>query len=107
MLTVTVYEQDEGSYLDCSGTAAPGVASAVNFAVDRLLSGLAMAPSAVSMPTGLPTPFPSGPGPAFSAKRGPAPGSAETKACPECAETIRAAAKSCRFCGYRLSAEST
>ena len=27
---------------------------------------------------------------------------ADTKACPECAETVKAAAKVCRFCGYRF-----
>ncbi|MGO4339011.1 zinc ribbon domain-containing protein [Labrys sp. KB_33_2] len=27
----------------------------------------------------------------------------DTKVCPDCAETIRAAAKVCRFCGHRLA----
>jgi hypothetical protein len=28
----------------------------------------------------------------------------DTKVCPECAETVKAAAKKCRFCGYRFDA---
>jgi hypothetical protein len=28
--------------------------------------------------------------------------SADSKSCPDCAETIRAAAQKCRFCGYRF-----
>ena len=28
----------------------------------------------------------------------------DTKACPDCAETIKAAARVCRFCGYRFEA---
>ena len=31
---------------------------------------------------------------------------AETKVCPECAEEVKAAARKCRFCGYRFDAES-
>jgi hypothetical protein len=29
----------------------------------------------------------------------------ETKTCPDCAETVKAAAKVCRFCGYRFEPE--
>jgi hypothetical protein len=29
----------------------------------------------------------------------------ETKACPDCAEEVKAAARKCRFCGYRFGAE--
>jgi hypothetical protein len=42
-LTITVYGQDEGSYLDFSGVASPQVAKAVNLAIDRLVNGVAMA----------------------------------------------------------------
>jgi hypothetical protein len=30
-------------------------------------------------------------------------GAGETKVCPDCAETVKAAANVCRFCGYRFS----
>jgi hypothetical protein len=32
---------------------------------------------------------------------------AETKTCPDCAETIKAAAKVCRFCGHRFEPRPT
>jgi RNA polymerase subunit RPABC4/transcription elongation factor Spt4 len=31
----------------------------------------------------------------------------EEKVCPDCAETIKAAAKVCRYCGYRFESEET
>ena len=34
----------------------------------------------------------------------PAETAGDTKVCPECAETVKAAAKKCRFCGYRFDA---
>ena len=42
VLTVTVYQQEEGSYLDFSGVAAPAVSTSVNLAIDRLLNGAAL-----------------------------------------------------------------
>jgi hypothetical protein len=104
VLTVTVYEQDEGSYLDFSGVAAPRVAAAVNLAIDGLLNGAAMA-SSPAVFSASPAAFPSRPAPAFAAHTIKASQPADGKICPECAETIRAAARSCRFCGYRFSAE--
>jgi hypothetical protein len=105
VLTVTVYEQDEGSYLDFSGAAAPRVATAVNLAIDRLLNGVAMTPPAAAFPASPAAAFPATPPPAFPASTAQAPRPADNKICPECAETVRAAARSCRFCGYRFSTE--
>ncbi len=41
---------------------------------------------------------------AADAKAGPSPnaGDADTKACPDCAETVQAAARICRFCRYEF-----
>ena len=36
----------------------------------------------------------------------PAEAAGDTKVCPECAETVKAAAKKCRFCGYRFDGET-
>jgi Uncharacterised protein family UPF0547 len=108
VLTVTVYQQEEGSYLDFSGVAAPRVATAVNFAIDRLLNGAALAPPPVPFPAGVAPSYPPGraaaPPPVYPAQ---APMPTDTKTCPECAETVRAAARSCRFCGYRFATEPT
>ena len=35
-----------------------------------------------------------------------APATSESKVCPDCAETVRAAAKMCRFCGYRFAGDA-
>jgi Uncharacterised protein family UPF0547 len=107
VLTVTVYEQDEGSYLDFSGVAAPRVAAVVNRAVDVLVNGTVMAQSPAGFPTGPSAAFPATPAPAFATRTMPAPSSADSKICPECAEAVRAAARSCRFCGYRFSTQPT
>jgi hypothetical protein len=37
----------------------------------------------------------------------PAVGGMAVKACPDCAEQVRAAARKCRFCGYRFMEEIT
>jgi hypothetical protein len=105
VVTITVYGQDEGSYLDFSGVASPQVTRAVNLAIDRLLNGVAMAPPPASLghpdaaimvsPPISPAQVPAGPA--------QAPVSPDRKVCPECAEAVRAAARSCRFCGYRFS----
>jgi hypothetical protein len=105
VLTVTVYEQDEGSYLDFSGVAAPRIAAAMNRAIDGLLNGAAMAPSPTAFLGSPTTAFPGHPAPAFPTRTTQAPGPADGKTCPECAETVRTRARSCRFCGYRFSAE--
>jgi hypothetical protein len=107
VLTVTVYEQDEGSYLDFSGVAAPRAAAAVNRAIDALLNGAAIAPSPAAFTTSPSAAFPAAPAPAFTTRTTQAPGSADGKICPECAETVRTAARSCRFCGYRFSTQPT
>lgn len=120
VLTVTVYEQKEGSSLDFSGVAAPGVVTAVNITVDRLLNGLGGAmPAPAFLPhpaqgwsqPGAPVgyqqpaaPPPAPPGAAAGYPPDAPPPAADSKVCPECAETIRAAARSCRFCGYRFDA---
>jgi hypothetical protein len=44
---------------------------------------------------------------ASAATRPPAPGGLETKACPECAETVLAAARICRHCRYRFDGGPT
>jgi len=104
-LTITVYGQDEGSYLDFSGVASPQVAKAVNLAIDRLLNGVAMATPPASFPAPSDTAFTvSPPTPPAQVPASPAqvPVSPDRKVCPECAETVRAAARSCRFCGYHF-----
>jgi len=107
VLTVTVYQQEDGSYLDCAGTAASSVTTLVNSAIDRLINGVAMAGGSSAFPA-MPTPaFPTAP--AASRATPPIPvqpaqpaAASANKICPECAETIRVAARSCRFCGYRF-----
>jgi len=107
VLTIAVYEQDEGSYLDFSGMADPKIVTAVNLAIDRLLDGVAMTPPASEFPGSSPATFPAVPTPGFlpQATHGPIPAPVNNKICPECAETVRAAARSCRFCGYRFTVE--
>lgn len=112
MLAVTVYERDGGSYVDFSGVADPKVIGAVNFAVDRIVNGAAIAPPSPASPPPYEAYPPATPPAAQYAAPPPGyapapPGGAEPagdKACPECAETVRAAARSCRFCGYRFDA---
>jgi hypothetical protein len=105
VLIVTVYQQEEGSYLDFSGVAAPRVATAVNFAIDRLLNGAALAPAPFTggSASSFPPNHAAAPPPMYTTQ---APMPADTKTCPECAEIVRAAARSCRFCGYRFTSES-
>ena len=111
VLTVTVYQQEEGSYLDFSGVAAPAVSTSVNLAIDRLLNGAALAPApfqagpAAPYPAGPAAAFSPGRAPAFSANTAQAAATADSKTCPECAEPVRGAARSCRFCGYRFGAD--
>lgn len=105
VLTITVYEQDEDSYLEFSGMAAPRIATAANLAVDRLLSGVAMAPPAAAFPASSAVTFPASSAPSSPASTADPLGPADDKICPECAETVRSAARRCRFCGYRFSAE--
>jgi hypothetical protein len=116
VLAVTVYERDGGSYVDFSGAADPKVASAVNFTVDRLVNGAAVAPPNPAFPPpyqgyppAAPPPASYAPAPSPGYATAPAaPGTTEPgdgKVCPECAETIRAAARSCRFCGHRFDGD--
>jgi hypothetical protein len=107
VLTVAVYEQDEGSYLGFSGMAEPRIVAAVNVAIDRLLDGVAMAPPASAFPGSPAATFPAVPAPGFPPQgaHGPIPAPVNNKICQECAETVRAAARSCRFCGYQFTAE--
>lgn len=58
-----------------------------------------------SHPPGPPTPAPASPSERqANTARSASPYNAKT--CPECAETVRAAAKVCRFCNYRFTSES-
>jgi hypothetical protein len=106
VLVITVYSQDEGSYLDFSGVASPPVTQAVNVAVDRLLDGIAMTsphnpfPTSSGIASGISPPIFPEQVPAGAGQPQPQP---DRKLFPECAETIRIAARSCRFCGYRFS----
>jgi hypothetical protein len=106
VLTITVHEQEDGSYLDFSGMAAPGVSATVNHAIDSLLIGVAMPPPPPMPPMRPAVPFPPPGAPVFPAPATRAPEPVNNKTCPECAETIRAAARSCRFCGYSFNVES-
>ncbi|MBV9450752.1 MAG: zinc ribbon domain-containing protein [Streptosporangiaceae bacterium] len=146
VLIITVSQQDEGSYLDFSGTATPRITTTVNLAIDRLLNGITVSPPMTAFPPGPPTPYPPNPyqtpyppstptpypttpqtpnqpgppapyppGPPTPYSANPAVPPANTaksansptvKTCPECAETVRAAAKVCRFCNYRFTSES-
>ncbi len=143
VLIVTVSEQDEGSYLDFSGTATPRITTTINLAIDRLLNGITASPPMTAFlpspytpypPTPYPTPYAAGPpasyptsprttyhsGHAAPHPPGPPTPSLATpperqentasaynvKTCPECAETVRTAAKVCRFCNYRFTSES-
>jgi Domain of unknown function (DUF4328)/Uncharacterised protein family UPF0547/Protein of unknown function (DUF2510) len=45
--------------------------------------------------------------PARTVPGAPPTGGEETKICPDCAETIKAAAKVCRYCGYRFDQDSS
>lgn len=133
VLIVTVAQQDEGSYLDFSGTATPAITTTVNLAIDRLLNGVPAAPPMAAFPSNPFTPhqmpYPAGPPASYpaspqalhppapylpgpvrpAAPSGEVPKSVSpysNKICPECAETVRAAAKICRFCNYRFTFES-
>jgi hypothetical protein len=61
VLTINVYQRDEGSYLSVSGRAAPAVAAAVNLVISRLISGVTTAWPAGTLPARPPWAIPAGP----------------------------------------------
>jgi hypothetical protein len=82
-LTITLASTPEGTRVTASGVASQELANRLN----GLMASLRNARSSV----------PSAPRPGPAAVVGE-----ETKVCPQCAESVKAAAKMCRFCQYRF-----
>ena len=82
-LSITLAGIDTGTRVTISGVATPEMIARLN----SVLSGASANPEEVT-----------------EASAEPLVGEPDTKICPECAETVKAQANVCRFCGHRFDA---
>ena len=86
-LTVTLSDVPEGTRVSTSGVATPEIIARLN----GVLSGARVAPVGEA---------------AEVAREAAGTVEADTKICPRCAETVKAQAVACRFCGYEFEQDS-